>query len=227
MGTEREQQEKSRSREPWPEQMVMKTVDARNDATAPLGACPRELFRRFVQCLFSSFIFDGPGFSFLKISIYRCFFKIGRNSYISRASMLLSAHSTARSSLKIGENVGIEHYCDIDYSGGLEIRDNVWISRGVLIETHDHRIKSRDLKKNQPVEFTPLVIEEDAWIGAGAIILATVKRIGTGAVIGAGSVVTKDVEDWSIVAGNPARIINSRSENLTESPMIAERTSRG
>jgi acetyltransferase-like isoleucine patch superfamily enzyme len=55
-----------------------------------------------------------------------------------------------------------------------------------------------------------LLIEQDAWIGAGAIILSGVNRIGKGAVIGAGAVVTKDVEDFSIVVGNPARHLRHR-----------------
>jgi acetyltransferase-like isoleucine patch superfamily enzyme len=53
----------------------------------------------------------------------------------------------------------------------------------------------------------PIIIEDDAWIGAGAIILRGV-RIGKGAIIGAGSVVTRDVPSGAIVAGNPAKIVN-------------------
>ena len=57
---------------------------------------------------------------------------------------------------------------------------------------------------------TPLHIAGDVWIGARAIILPGCKRIGHGSVIGAGSVVTKDVPDWAIVGGNPAKIIRYR-----------------
>lgn len=56
----------------------------------------------------------------------------------------------------------------------------------------------------------PLIIEHDVWIGAGTIILPKCRRIGTGAVIGAGSVVTRDVENYSIVAGNPAKHLRYR-----------------
>ena len=57
---------------------------------------------------------------------------------------------------------------------------------------------------------TPLHIAGDVWIGARAIILPGCRRIGHGAIVGAGAVVTKDIPDWAVVGGNPARIIKSR-----------------
>lgn len=63
----------------------------------------------------------------------------------------------------------------------------------------------------------PLIIEDDVWIGHNAIILPRCKRIGRGAVIGAGSVVTRDVDRYAVVAGNPARPLRSRfSPDLIE-----------
>jgi acetyltransferase-like isoleucine patch superfamily enzyme len=62
-----------------------------------------------------------------------------------------------------------------------------------------------------------LVIEDDVWVGHNAIILAGCKRIGRGAVIGAGSIVTRDVERYAVMAGNPARKIRDRFE-----PELAE-----
>lgn len=60
-----------------------------------------------------------------------------------------------------------------------------------------------------------LTIGHDVWIGEWVIILPNVKRIGNGAIIGAGSIVTKDVPAYMIVAGNPARIIGKRfSDNV-------------
>jgi maltose O-acetyltransferase len=57
---------------------------------------------------------------------------------------------------------------------------------------------------------TPLVIEDDVWIGARVMILPGCKHIGTGAIIGAGAVVTKDVPEYAIVGGNPAKVIKYR-----------------
>lgn len=58
---------------------------------------------------------------------------------------------------------------------------------------------------------THLIIGNDVWIGNHVIILAYVSHIGNGAVIGAGAVVTKDVPDYAVMAGNPARIIKYRT----------------
>ena len=57
---------------------------------------------------------------------------------------------------------------------------------------------------------TPLKIEDDVWIGARVMVLPGCTHIGTGAVIGAGAVVTKDVPDYAIVGGNPAKVIKYR-----------------
>lgn len=57
---------------------------------------------------------------------------------------------------------------------------------------------------------TKLIIENDVWIGQNAIILKSVNKIENGAVIGAGSIVTKDVPSFAVVAGNPAKIIKYR-----------------
>ncbi len=60
------------------------------------------------------------------------------------------------------------------------------------------------------VRATPIVVEDDVWMGHNAIVLPGCKRIGRGAVIGAGAVVTADVEPYAIVAGTPARVVRHR-----------------
>ena len=91
--------------------------------------------------------------------------------------------------------------------GRLVLGDRVSIGPGVIIVLNSganaSRIRSKMTEKEAVVEIGP-----DAWIGAGAIILPSVK-VGEGAVIGAGSVVTKDVEPHVVVAGNPARMIKA------------------
>lgn len=170
----------------------------------------REYIFRLVQHFFCLFLFDTPVLSELKIFCLRRFVKIGRNSHIAYGSILVSPHKFKDPCLEIGNNVAITHNCDIDYSGGLIIKDNVWISEGAMIATHEHKIINRSLKKEQKIVFSRLLIEDDAWIGAGATVLASVNRIGKGAIIGAGAVVTKDLEDFSVVVGNPAKHIRYR-----------------
>jgi acetyltransferase-like isoleucine patch superfamily enzyme len=170
----------------------------------------REYIFRLIQHCLSLFIFDTPGIRTLKIFCLRRFVKIGKNSYIAYGSILVSPHNFNNPLLKIGNNVTITHECYIDYSGGLIIMDDVWISERAMITTHSHKIIDRTLKKDQPVEYSQLLIESDAWIGAGATILSNVNRIGKGALIGAGAVVTKDVDEFSVVVGNPARHLRYR-----------------
>lgn len=170
----------------------------------------KELIIRFVQHLFSSFIFDVPVLSFIKMAILKIFFKIGNKSYISYRTILFAPHNSKYSKFEMGCNVGIEHDCDIDYSGGVVIRNDVWISERVIINTHKHNVIKPMLKKEQEIVFSGLLIEDDSWIGAGAIILSSVKRIGKGAVIGAGSVVRSDVNDFEIVMGNPSQLVGKR-----------------
>jgi acetyltransferase-like isoleucine patch superfamily enzyme len=107
---------------------------------------------------------------------------------------------------------------------GTEIGNYCSLARNVIVFRRNHpvdRISQHPLFYNMKcgmlnydtVEIdlkNPLILEHDVWVGAGTIILPKCRRIGTGAVIGAGSVVTRDVENFSIVAGNPARHIRYR-----------------
>jgi acetyltransferase-like isoleucine patch superfamily enzyme len=107
--------------------------------------------------------------------------------------------------LVIGDNTHIDKKCLLDFSGGLQIKSNVTISQEVMVETHSHGYDPRSVP-----EKLPLVIEDNVWIGTRATILPGVKRIGVNAIIGAGSIVTKEVPDNAVVAGNPAKIIRTR-----------------
>lgn len=107
--------------------------------------------------------------------------------------------------LLVGENVCFVEDVYLDYSGNIEVGDNTYFSRGSKIYTHDHGYNPRSL----PIQ-EKLVIENNVWIGTEAKILSGVKRIGHGSVIGAGSIVTKEVPNNTIVAGVPARAIGRR-----------------
>lgn len=91
--------------------------------------------------------------------------------------------------------------------------DYVMTGAHVTILGGGHRYEKKDVPIGRQGNFpkTHLVIGDDVWIGNHAIILPHVVRIGNGAVIEAGAVVTKDVPDYAVVAGNPARIVKYRT----------------
>lgn len=74
-----------------------------------------------------------------------------------------------------------------------------------------------------PIRFTPLEIGHDVWIGHNAIIMPSVRSIGTGAVVGAGAVVNKDIPPYAVVLGNPARLIKYRFSRETIQELLASR----
>ncbi|GGZ19753.1 hypothetical protein GCM10007049_10360 [Echinicola pacifica] len=115
--------------------------------------------------------------------------------------------------LKVGNNSSIGAYAYIGCSGWIEIGENVMMSPRVSIYSENHNFSSVNLPmKEQGVTRSFVKIEDDCWIASNSIILAGV-TIGKGSVVAAGSVVTKDVPPYSIVAGNPAKIIKSRKED--------------
>lgn len=105
--------------------------------------------------------------------------------------------------LMIGDGVQINRSVHLDTTGGLSIGARALISEEAVIYTHDHGLDPR----SPPVPMGKF-IGADVWIGMRAVILPQCQRIGAGAIIGAGAVVTKDVPPGVIVAGNPAKVIS-------------------
>jgi acetyltransferase-like isoleucine patch superfamily enzyme len=97
-------------------------------------------------------------------------------------------------------------------TGGLKIGNDVRIATHVVITPAGHVFDKKDIPiRLQGVEMKGIVIEDDVWIGANATILDGV-IIGRGCVIGAGSVVTKSLPEYSVAVGVPARVIYKRGE---------------
>ncbi|MBL7110192.1 MAG: acyltransferase [Candidatus Marinimicrobia bacterium] len=110
----------------------------------------------------------------------------------------------------MGTNVSIHQFSYIDASGDLEIGSHVMIGHGVTIMTNSHNFNQlENPMKNQGVKHKKVIIGEDVWIGAKSTILMGV-NVGKGAIIGANSVVTKDVPEYSIVGGIPAKVLKIR-----------------
>lgn len=119
------------------------------------------------------------------------------------------------STIEIGNNSGIGIDCKL--YGKVIIGDNVMMGPEVFIYTSNHNFNdlTRPMCEQGHEAERPVTIGNDVWIGSRVTILPGV-RVGNGAIIGAGSIVTKDVEDFSIVAGNPARKKGSRLHQLAE-----------
>ena len=112
--------------------------------------------------------------------------------------------------VSVGEKVNIGTFSFLAGYGGLSIGDNCAIASHVVITTYRHLFSDKTVPiRDQEVEFGPVAIEDDVWIGTHALIMPGV-RIGGGSVIAAGAVVTKDVPPRSIAAGVPARVIKER-----------------
>ena len=110
---------------------------------------------------------------------------------------------------EIGNNSGIG--VNAHFYGKVIIGDNVMMAPDCIIYVRNHESSRLDIPmcEQGSTEERPVVIGNDVWIGGRVIILPGVK-IGNGAIIGAGSVVTKDVSEYDVVAGNPARVIKNR-----------------
>lgn len=116
-----------------------------------------------------------------------------------------------RGSLKIGSDTHIQSRCQFSaYKAPIQIGCGVQIAPNCAFYPYDHGVAPGELIKKQPLQTKGgIIIDDDAWLGFGVIVLDGV-RIGKGAVVGAGAVVTQDVPDGAIAVGVPARVVNMR-----------------
>ena len=126
----------------------------------------------------------------MRLSLLRgCGFRIGRDVYIADGLVI------------------VEELADQD---NFVVGDRASFGPRVTVVTSSHHNESR-IRAVAPVARGPVVVEEDAWIGAGAVLLPGV-RIGRGAVVGANAVVTRDVAPLNVVAGQPAQVVRVLAE---------------
>lgn len=143
---------------------------------------------------------------FLRLLFYRHLFgvKIGKATTIHRVCRFYRP-----SGVSVGKNSVVNRGVLLDGRSGLSIGNNVSISEGCYLITLEHDPNSPDFAfRGDPVN-----VEDYVFIGTQAIILPGV-TVGEGSVIGARSVVTKDVAPYTIVAGVPAKQIGERNRNL-------------
>jgi acetyltransferase-like isoleucine patch superfamily enzyme len=140
-----------------------------------------------------------------RIVFSACGMILGRNVLIYRNVLLLGK-------ISIGENSSISNNTSINGSNvGVKIGSNVMIAPGCCIVVFNHGAKLGSTPMiQQPIVEAAITIHDDVWIAANCTITKGV-TIGTGAIIGANSVVTKDVIPFSIVGGVPAKLIKMRT----------------
>ncbi|MEY8330076.1 DapH/DapD/GlmU-related protein [Lachnospiraceae bacterium 48-33] len=107
--------------------------------------------------------------------------------------------------IKIGKNVFINSGCHFQDQGGITIGNDVLIGHNVVLATINHDLAPSQNRKNH---YAPVTISNNVWIGSNATILPGV-TIGEWAVVAAGAVVTKNVEPYTVVGGNPAKLIKT------------------
>lgn len=115
--------------------------------------------------------------------------------------------------IRIGARVSIADQVVLNacHDGVVEVGSDCLIGPRVYLRTSGHQFSRSDVPiRTQGHERGTIVIEEDCWLGAGVIVLPYV-RIGAHSIVGAGSVVTRSIPSWSVAAGNPCRVIRSRT----------------
>lgn len=113
--------------------------------------------------------------------------------------------------VEIGHDVLLNSDCKIGGQNGIKIGNFVQLAYNVNLVSEDHAYDNPllPIKKQGYKKTGPIIVEDDVWIGANAVIMPGI-TIGRGAIVGANAVVTKDVEPYSIVGGVPAKLIKYR-----------------
>jgi carbonic anhydrase/acetyltransferase-like protein (isoleucine patch superfamily) len=145
--------------------------------------------------------------------------ELGAKSYIA-------AHAYVTGTLKAGDNCTINAFTVV--RGLVRLGNGVRIGAHTSILGFNHSMEPDRPVHQQPISSRGITVGNDVWIGSNAVLVDGV-NVGAHAVIGAGSVVTKDVPDWAVVAGNPARVIRDRRTPKGDSekpPALASRVAQ-
>lgn len=167
-------------------------------------------FRGFLSDCYEHWVTHGPSnqmFSKFRCRFYRNRLMPGSGSFTSLTGLWIPCPET----VFIGDNVSINRYVIIDASdaGRIHIGNNCLIGPYVLIRSADHKFDNPGASiRSQGHAGGDIVIEDNCWIGGHVTITHSV-TIGTGSVIGANSVVTRDIPPHSLAAGNPVKVIRS------------------
>jgi acetyltransferase-like isoleucine patch superfamily enzyme len=132
-----------------------------------------------------------------------------KGAFLDRSVVLLCSGAPKRDKLLIRSGTYVNRFTMFDAHHHLEIGRDCMIGPHCYLTDSDHGTDPKTAIKDQPMTSTPVVIEDEVWLGAHVVVLRGT-RIGRGAVIGAGSVVTCDIPAGSTALGVPARVVASR-----------------
>ena len=137
------------------------------------------------------------------------------NVALDRGVVLIASGAARPGKIKIGAGTYVNRYTIFDAHQQLEIGRECMIGPHCYFTDGNHGTAQGVPVNRQPMNTAPLIVEDHVWIGSHAVILSGV-RIGRGAVIGAGSVVTSDIPANAIAAGVPARVIRMKDQAAVE-----------
>ncbi|TDQ09926.1 acyltransferase [Pedobacter metabolipauper] len=132
---------------------------------------------------------------------------IGNKTRIDRGVRLLAANS-AKIDIKDGVRIGL--YSVLNGGDSITIGNKALVSGFVYLQTSMHGYASKDQAvQDQGYDHAPVVLEEDVWLGTHVVVLPGI-TIGKGSVVGSNAVVTKNIEQYQVVAGIPAKPLKDR-----------------
>jgi acetyltransferase-like isoleucine patch superfamily enzyme len=136
--------------------------------------------------------------------------RIGHRSAIHRDSVFETGDG---GSIEIGDDSHMQARCQLSaYKGSVRIGNGVQVAPGCAFYPYDHGTAAELPMRQQPIRSTgDIVVGDDAWLGFGVVLLDGA-RVGPGAVVGAGSVVTGEIPGMAIAVGAPARVVGRREK---------------
>lgn len=183
----------------------MKALDLAARATAGLASRWRNLYFRFRGVRLGGYVWMRG----IEIPRNHSDIAIAAGAALDRGVVLLcSGPPTARPKITIGPGVYINRHTMLDAIEELSIGQDCAIGPGCYLTDHDHGTDFGQLPLKQAMTSRPTRLRDGVWLGANVVVLKGV-TIGEGTVVGAGSVVTRDLPPGCVAVGNPARVIRT------------------
>ena len=135
---------------------------------------------------------------------------LGQRTVVKEGSRICPTNPDAR--ILVGDWTTIGHHTFIFATTEIFIGNNCLVAPFCYFVDSNHGVRKDRLIREQDMSAKRIVVGDDVWIGTNSVVLKGVS-IGSGAVIAAGSIISEDIPEYAIVAGNPAAVVNFRQEN--------------